>query len=104
MQVPFCSAGPERGRWASEGRRGLTWLSEHLGAEGGYCEQQAQEGSGDLHVAARGFKLQRGSCWSLDWSQPLCSSTGSACLLLNNREGGVHERVRLAPGGILLNE
>lgn len=44
-----------------EEEKGLTWLSEHQGAEGGRCKQQAQQGCGDLH--ARGYRcvLRRGA-------------------------------------------
>ena len=68
------------------GRGGLTWLSQHLGAEGGRGEQQAQEGCGDLHAGGRGRELQRESCWFLGWSLLLCSS--AALPAFYRKQGG----------------
>lgn len=42
---------PRKGEQRKEAGRKeeLTWLSQQLGSEGGRCEQQAQEDSGDFH-------------------------------------------------------
>lgn len=50
----------------------LTWLSEHLGAEGGCREQQAQKRCRDHQVGG----------WVWDLQDKMGSEVGSACLLL----------------------
>ena len=106
VQVAFCSAGPAWPRERAVSFRGKE-KGAHLAEQAPRCWRQL------LWVAGTGGQ-RRPSCCSerIQVSAWELLVSGLASLLLQwlclpfieNREGGAHERVKLAPGGILLNE
>ena len=92
-----CWSNSEGSDQFSSQREELTWLSQHLDAAEGGCEQQTQDHCRDLHVEGRGLQRQPDNCWFLSLSQPLCSSGCSVCLLKTAQALWEHPE-KLLPG------